>query len=83
MSRFELTRSMSKKGSAPDNAQAESFLGHLKMAFFYNRDRRGTSKEEFISRLDSYSEWYNTKSEKIFGEGKARKNTVIASCVTI
>ena len=71
MSRYELTRSMSKKGSAPDNAQAESFFGHLKMEFFYNRDWRGTSKEEFISGLDSYIEWYNTKRRKISLGGKS------------
>ncbi|QVI31717.1 IS3 family transposase [Lacticaseibacillus zeae] len=71
MSRYELTPSMSKKGSAPDNAQAESFFGHLKMEFFYNRDWRGTSKEEFISGLDSHVEWYNTKRRKNSFGGKS------------
>lgn len=69
----ELTRSMSKRGSAFDNAQAESFFGHLKMEFFYNRDSRGTSKEEFISGLDSYIEWYNTKRRKNSLGGKSSK----------
>ncbi len=37
MDKFGFTRSMSQKGSTPDNAQAESFFGHLKTEFFYNR----------------------------------------------
>ncbi|GAB5053565.1 hypothetical protein PESHB5_00630 [Pediococcus parvulus] len=43
-------------------AQAKSFFDHLKTEFFYNRDWLGKFKEEFISVLASYIEWYNTKS---------------------
>ncbi|PKX65610.1 hypothetical protein CUB88_08775 [Lactiplantibacillus plantarum] len=62
MTCFELTCSMSKKARTPDNAQAKSFFDHLKTEFFYNRDWLGKFKEEFISVLASYIEWYNTKS---------------------
>ena len=64
MDEYGFTRSMSKKASTPDNAQAESFFGHLKTEFFYNQSWTGKSIHEFIKELDSYIEWYNTKRRK-------------------
>ena len=54
-----LTRSMSAKGSSPDNAACEGFFGRLKNEFFYNRDWRKVSCPDFMARLDDYIRWYN------------------------
>lgn len=66
MDKFGFTRSMSQKGSTPDNAQAESFFGHLKTEFFYNRSWIGKSIDDFIQALNEYIGWYNTKRRKKF-----------------
>ena len=71
MDKFGLTRSMSKKASTPDNAQAESFFGHLKTEFFYNRSWLGKSIDEFTQELNEYIEWYNTKRRKKVLGGKS------------
>lgn len=49
-----MIRSMSRKGRSPDNAACEGFFGRLKNEFFYCRDWRGVTAEEFIGRLDSW-----------------------------
>ena len=59
-----LTRSMSKKGCSPDNASCEGFFGRLKNECFYNRNFRGVTIQAFISYIDSYIRWYNTKRIK-------------------
>ena len=50
---------MSKKGCSPDNAAMESFFGRLKNEFFFPRDWRGGTMEEFASMLDAYLRFYN------------------------
>ncbi len=54
-----LTRSMSKKGSSPDNAACEGFWGRLKNEMFYPRKWTESSLEEFIHEVDYYIRWYN------------------------
>ena len=71
MDEFGFTRSMSKKASTQDNAQAESFFGHLKTEFFYNRSWLGKSIDDFTKELDLYIEWYNTKRRKKVLGGKS------------
>ncbi|MEK1312295.1 IS3 family transposase, partial [Limosilactobacillus fermentum] len=71
MDKFGFTRSMSQKGSTPDNAQAESFFGHLKTEFFYNRSWIGKSIDDFIQALNEYIGWYNTKRRKKVLGGKS------------
>ncbi len=71
MDEFGFTRSMSKKASTPDNAQAESFFGHLKTEFFYNRSWLGKSIDDFTKELNQYIEWYNTKRRKKVLGGKS------------
>lgn len=71
MNGLGFTRSMSKKASTPDNAQAESFFGHLKTEFFYNRSWLGKSIDDFTKELDLYIEWYNTKRRKKVLGGKS------------
>ena len=56
--RYGLVRSMSRKGCSPDNSACEGFFGRLKNEFFYYRDWRGVSSEEFIERLDAYLRYY-------------------------
>ncbi len=57
--RHGLVRSMSKKGSSPDNAACEGLFGRIKVEFFYGRDWRGVSVAEFMAELDGYLHWYN------------------------
>ncbi len=71
MKDHQLPRSMSKKGYTSDNAQAESFFGHLKTEFFYTQSWLGKTDQEFMQPLDNYIHWYNTKSRKISLEGKS------------
>lgn len=59
-----VTRSMSKKGCSPDNSAMEGFFGRLKNEFFYYRNWKGVTAEEFIEKLDAWLEYYNTKREK-------------------
>ena len=65
MEKARLTRSMSKKGCSPDNAACEGFHGRLKNEFFYNRDWRDVTVEEFIDQLDEYLHWYSEERIKI------------------
>ena len=62
--RAGLRRSMSRKGCSPDNAACEGFFGRLKVEMFYGRNWNHVSIDEFISILDPYVHWYNTKRIK-------------------
>ena len=53
-----LTRSMSAKGSSPDNAACAGFFGRLKNEFFYYRDWQGVAVEAFMGELNAYLEYY-------------------------
>ena len=57
---FGLTRSMSRKGTSPDNARAEGFFGLLKNEFFRCRDWTGATPESFIADLGAWMEWYRS-----------------------
>ena len=59
-----LIRSMSAKGCPPDNAACEGFFGRIKNEFFYGRDWKGVSLDEFMRQLDRYLRWYNQKRIK-------------------
>ena len=59
-----LIRSMSKKGYSPDNSACEGFFGRLKNEFFYNRTWTNTTTDDFITQLNDYIIWYNTKRIK-------------------
>lgn len=59
-----LIRSMSKKGCSPDNSACEGFFGRLKNEFFYNRTWTNTTTDDFITQLNDYIIWYNTKRIK-------------------
>lgn len=52
--RHGLTRSMSRKGTSPDNARAEGFFGTLKCEFFRPRDWSGVGLAEFLAELDAW-----------------------------
>ena len=60
-----ITRSMSKKGCSPDNSACEGFFGRLKNEFFYKRNWKDISIEEFIKKLNDYIIWYKEKRIKI------------------
>lgn len=51
-------RSMSRRGTCPDNAGAEGFFGTLKQEFFYGKTWVGSSVGEFASELVRYVDWY-------------------------
>lgn len=57
-------RSMSQKGCSPDNAACEGLFGRIKNEFFYNRDWKDVSIEEFTQDLNEYLHWYNEKRIK-------------------
>ena len=59
-----LIRSMSKKGYSPDNSACEGFFGRLKNEFFYNCTWTNTTTDDFITQLNDYIIWYNTKRIK-------------------
>ena len=54
-----ITRSMSAKGCSPANSACGGLFGRLKNEFFYHRDWRGVTLEEFMERLDAYLVYYN------------------------
>lgn len=56
-------QSMSRKGNCLDNACAENFFGLLKTELLYLQ--KFMSVEHFISELEAYIEWYNTKRIKL------------------
>ena len=58
--RFGLVRSMSRKGTSPDNARAEGFFGAVKNEFFRCRDWAGVAAEEFMAELDGWVSWYRS-----------------------
>lgn len=53
-----LVRSMSRKGSSPDNARAEGFFGRLKIEFFFDCEWDDVALDEFMDMLDAYLRWY-------------------------
>lgn len=59
-----LKRSMSKKGCSPDNSACEGLFGRIKNEFFYFRDWKDVTVDEFIDRLNKYLIWYNEKRIK-------------------
>ena len=66
--RYGVARSMSRKARSPDNAACEGFFGTLKNEFFYGRDWRGVTAEEFIRMLLAWVEHYSTGRLKAFRE---------------
>lgn len=62
--RHGLVRSMSAKGCSPDNSAMEGFFGRLKNEFFYYRDWKGISFDDFKNRLGEWITYYNTRREK-------------------
>ena len=64
-----IVRSMSRKGRSPDNAACEGFFGNLKNEFFYGRDWRGVTQEQFVAALDWWMRRYSSERLKAFREG--------------
>lgn len=64
MNDYGYIRSMSKKGCSPDNAACEGFFGTLKKEFFYPRDWRLVTTDEFTSELEKYLDWFVNKRIK-------------------
>lgn len=67
--RHGLARSMSRKGTSPDNAACEGFFGNLKNEFFHGRDWSGWTAEAFMELLDGWMAAYSTVRLKAFREG--------------
>lgn len=64
MTKSGLLRSMSRKGCSPDNAACEGFFGRLKNECFYDRSFKNMSIDNFMTYIDTYIQWYNTKRIK-------------------
>ena len=60
-----LTRSMSRKGCAPDNFVCEGFFGRLKNEMFYGRSWAGVSLDRFTKILDNYIRRHNETRIKL------------------
>ncbi len=58
--RFGLVRSMSRKGTSPDDARAEGFFGTLKREFFRGRDWSGWALGNFMAELDAWLRRFNS-----------------------
>lgn len=58
-----IVQSMSRKGCCLDNAVMESFFGHLKSEFFYNREFEDA--DELIAGIDDWIDWYNDGRIKV------------------
>ena len=66
--RHGLARSMSRKGTSPDNAACEGFFGNLKNEFFHGRDWSGWTAEAFMELIDGWMAAYSTVRLKAFRE---------------
>jgi len=60
-----LIRSMSSKGSPPDNAACEGVFGRIKNEMFYRRTWSGVSIDKFMDILNEYLYWYNEERIKM------------------
>lgn len=56
---YGIVQSMSRKGDCLDNAPMESFFGHLKSEFLY--DRKFSNKQQFCEELCQYIHFYNNE----------------------
>ncbi|WP_130811483.1 IS3 family transposase [Olsenella sp. Marseille-P4559] len=54
-------RSMSRKGSPPDNSRMGGLFGTMKNGMSCGRDWEGVSLEGLGKRIDDYIEWHDTK----------------------
>ena len=63
------TRSMSRKGTCPDNAPAEGFFGRLKREMYHGRDWSRASPEDLAGAIDAYIRWYRSGRLRAFREG--------------
>ena len=64
MNKYGYIRSMSKKGCSPDNSACEGFFGTIKNEFFYPRDWRSITTDQFIIELEKYLNWFCNKRNK-------------------
>ena len=64
MDKYGYIRSMSKKGCSPDNSACEGFFGTIKNEFFYPRDWRLITTDQFIVELEKYLNWFCNKRIK-------------------
>lgn len=59
-----IVRSMARKGCSPDNQRFEGFFGRCIIEFYYRRDWRGVSIEEFMEMLDGHLVLHRDKRRK-------------------
>ena len=74
MEENSLIRLMSKKDVHQITQHCEGFFGRLKNEFYYHRDWRNISTEEFMKQLNDYIMWYNSKRIKSSLEYKSPKD---------
>lgn len=58
-------RSLSKKGSSPDNSACEGLLKRMKVEMFFGRSWVGWSIGNFMDILDCYIHWYNEQRIRV------------------
>lgn len=65
MSNLGLLKSISKKGSSPNNSAYKVFFGQLNNEILYNQDWTEISVKDFIEIFNTYLKWYNKIQIKI------------------
>ena len=55
---------MFKKGCYPKNLMCEGFFGTIKNEFFYSKNWKDATCDEFIHELNKYLIWFKTKRIK-------------------
>lgn len=64
MKEYGYKRSMSRKRCSLDNSMCEDFFGTIKNEFFYSKNWKDATCDEFIYELNKYLIWFKTKRIK-------------------
>lgn len=64
MEEYGYKRSMSKKGCSSDNSMCEGFFGTIKNEFFYSKNWKLITCDNFIVELERYLFWFKNKRIK-------------------
>ncbi len=64
MEQYGYKRSMSRKGCSPDNSMCEGFFETIKNEFFYPKNWKYTTSDDFINELEKYLNWFKNKRIK-------------------
>ena len=55
---------LNRNGCSPDNSMCEGFFGTIKNEFFYPKDWKYITCDDFIDELEKYLNWFKNKRIK-------------------